>query len=108
MQKSVNRVLPQLKVDLQTVLATNKTLFDGYTQTLEPHAQYLYRPYKDQSNIGSKLVNDYLGFGYDSALVQQDYYSLFRDRRYSGLDRISSANQVTVGGTSRFYDKKCR
>ena len=36
-QKSVNRVLPQLKVDLQTVLATNKTLFDGYTQTLEPH-----------------------------------------------------------------------
>ena len=81
-KKSVNRVLPQLKVDLQTVLATNKTLFDGYTQTLEPHAQYLYRPYKDQSNIGSKLVNDYLGFGYDSALVQQDYYSLFRDRRY--------------------------
>ena len=42
-------------------------------------------------------VNNYLGFGYDSALVQQDYYSLFRDRRYSGLDRISSANQVTVG-----------
>ena len=55
-QKSVNRVLPQLKIDLQTVLATNKTLFDGYTQTLEPRAQYLYRPYKDQSNIGSKLV----------------------------------------------------
>ena len=72
-QKSVNRVLPQLKVDLQTVLASNKTLFDGYTQTLEPHIQYLYRPYKDQSNIGSKRVNNYLGFGYDSALVQQDY-----------------------------------
>lgn len=105
--KSVNRVLPQLKVDLQTVLASNKTLFDGYTQTLEPHIQYLYRPYKDQSNIGSKRVNNYLGFGYDSALVQQDYYSLFRDRRYSGLDRISSANQVTVGGTSRFMIK-CR
>ena len=104
-QKSVNRVLPQLKVGLQTVLANNKTLFDGYTQTLEPQVQYLYRPYKDQSNIGSKQVNDYLGFGYDSALIQQDYYSLFRDRRYSGLDRISSANQVTVGGTTRFYDQ---
>ena len=35
-QKSVNRVLPQLKVDLQTVLATEKTLFEGYKQTLEP------------------------------------------------------------------------
>lgn len=104
-QKSVNRVLPQLKVDLQTVLATEKTLFEGYKQTLEPHVQYLYRPYRDQSNIGSSQVSDYLGYGYDSALVQQDYYSLFRDRRFSGLDRIASANQVTVGGTTRFFDK---
>jgi LPS-assembly protein lptD len=30
---------------------------------------------------------------------------LFRDRRYSGLDRIASANQVTVGGTMRFFDE---
>ena len=104
-QKSVNRVIPQLKVDLQTVLATEKTLFEGYKQTLEPHVQYLYRPYRDQSNIGSSQVSDYLGYGYDSALVQQDYYSLFRDRRFSGLDRIASANQVTVGGTTRFFDK---
>ncbi|PJG82055.1 LPS assembly protein LptD [Caviibacterium pharyngocola] len=105
-QSSVNRVLPQVKVDFQTLLASNKTLIDGYTQTIEPRVQYLYRPYKDQSNIGSKLNSDYLGFGYDSALLQQDYYSLFRDRRYSGLDRIASANQFTVGGTTRFYDKQ--
>ncbi len=104
-QSSVNRVLPQVKVDLQTVLASQKTLFKGYTQTIEPHVQYLYRPYKDQSNIGSKQNSSYLGLGYDSALLQQDYYSLFRDRRYSGLDRIASANQFTLGGTTRFYDK---
>jgi len=104
-QGSVNRVLPQVKVDLQTVLASQKTLFKGYMQTIEPHVQYLYRPYKDQSNIGSKQHSSYLGLGYDSALLQQDYYSLFRDRRYSGLDRIASANQFTLGGTTRFYDK---
>ncbi|TDQ57719.1 LPS-assembly protein [Mesocricetibacter intestinalis] len=104
-QRSVNRVLPQLKVDLQTVLASNQSFIQGYTQTLEPHIQYLYRPYKDQSNIGSRLNTEYLGFGYDSALLQQDYFSLFRDRRYSGLDRIASANQITLGGTSRFYDQ---
>ncbi|BFU60636.1 LPS-assembly protein LptD [Rodentibacter sp. JRC1] len=104
-QRTVNRVIPQLKVDLQTVLARDTTFLKNYTQTFEPRVQYLYRPYRDQSSIGSKLTNDYLGFGYDSALVQQDYYSLFRDRRYSGLDRISSANQVTVGGTTRFYDR---
>ena len=105
-QSSVNRVLPQLKVDLQTTLARDTALIDGYTQTLEPRVQYLYRPYKDQSNIGSKLNSSYLGFGYDSSLLQQDYFSLFRDRRYSGLDRISSANQITLGGTTRLYDEK--
>ena len=100
--KTVNRVIPQFKVDLQSVLSRDITFLKEYTQTFEPHVQYLYRPYRNQSNIGSTLNNDYLGFGYDSALVQQDYYSLFRDRRYSGLDRISSANQVTLGGTTRF------
>ena len=104
-QSSVNRFLPQFKADLQTTLASNRSFIEGYTQTLEPRVQYLYRPYKNQSNIGSKLNSSYLGFGYDSTLLQQDYYSLFRDRRYSGLDRIASANQITVGGTSRLYDE---
>ncbi|TNH05151.1 LPS assembly protein LptD [Testudinibacter sp. TR-2022] len=105
-QSSVNRVLPQFKADLQTILLNSKSVFEGYTQTLEPHVQYLYRPYKNQSNIGAQDVDsNYLGLGYDSALLQQDYFSLFRDRRYSGLDRIASANQVTVGGTTRFFDQ---
>lgn len=103
-KSSINRVIPQLKVNLQTVLARDTTFLDGYTQTFEPRAQYLYRPYRNQSDIGSKNNSEYLGFGYDSALIQQDYYSLFGDRRYSGLDRIASANQVTLGGTTRFYD----
>ena len=104
-ESSVNRILPQLKIDLQSILASNQTFISGYTQTLEPRAQYLFRPYKDQSNIGSKLNSQYLGFGYDSSLLQQDYFSLFNSRRYSGLDRIASANQVTLGGTSRFFDE---
>lgn len=104
-ESSVNRILPQLKIDLQSVLASNQTFISSYTQTLEPRAQYLFRPYKDQSNIGSKLNSQYLGFGYDSSLLQQDYFSLFNSRRYSGLDRIASANQVTLGGTSRFFDE---
>ena len=104
-ESSVNRILPQLKIDLQSVLASNQTFISGYTQTLEPRAQFLFRPYKDQSNIGSKLNSQYLGFGYDSSLLQQDYFSLFNSRRYSGLDRIASANQVTLGGTSRFFDE---
>lgn len=57
-------------------------LAPGYTQTLEPRAQYLYVPYRDQSKI----------YNYDSSLLQSDYSGLFRDRTYGGLDRIASAN----------------
>ena len=66
----------------------------GYTQTLEPRVQYLYVPYRNQSDI----------YPYDSTLLQTDYTGLFRDRTYSGLDRIASANQVASGVTSRIYD----
>lgn len=101
----VSRVLPQIKLDLSTTLVAEKSLFGGFSQTLEPRIQYLYRPYKDQSNIGSRNQR-HLGLGYDSALLQQDYYALFNDRRYSGLDRIASANQITLGGTTRFFSEK--
>ncbi|MFC0309065.1 LPS assembly protein LptD [Gallibacterium trehalosifermentans] len=103
-ERSINRVIPQIKAELATVLASSNTLFAGYTQTIEPKVQYVYRPYRDQSSIGSNKYG-YLGFGYDSILLQQDFYSLFNDRRYSGLDRISSANQITIGGTTRFFDQ---
>jgi LPS-assembly protein len=56
--------------------------------------QYLYVPYRDQSDI----------MAYDSTFLQSDYSGLFRDRSYSGLDRIASANQITTGVTSRIYD----
>lgn len=104
-KSSVNRVLPQVKIDVKTTLETDKPVFEDYTQTLEPRIQYLYRPYENQGDIGSKRQSN-LGLGYDSALLQQDYYSLFNDRRYSGLDRIASANQITLGGTTRFFNDK--
>ncbi len=91
---SVSRVLPQFKVDGKLIFERDMTLAEGYTQTLEPRAQYLYVPYRNQSTIKN----------YDSSLLQSDYSGLFRDRTYGGLDRIASANQVTTGITSRIYD----
>ncbi|CAD7560838.1 MULTISPECIES: LPS assembly protein LptD [Citrobacter] len=92
---SANRVMPQFKVDGKMVFERDmQMLAPGYTQTLEPRAQYLYVPYRDQSHI----------YNYDSSLLQADYSGLFRDRTYGGLDRIASANQVTTGVTSRVYD----
>ncbi|HGY5076346.1 LPS assembly protein LptD [Citrobacter freundii] len=93
--ETVNRVMPQFKVDGKMIFERDMAMLaPGYTQTLEPRAQYLYVPYRDQSNINN----------YDSSLLQADYSGLFRDRTYGGLDRIASANQVTTGVTSRVYD----
>ena len=94
LKDSVNRTLPQFKIDGKMVFERDMDWSAGYTQTLEPRVQYLYVPYKDQGKI----------MEYDSSLLQADYTGLFRDRSYSGLDRIASANQVTTGLTTRVYD----
>lgn len=95
LEESVNRTLPQFKMDGKLIFERDMALLaDGYTQTLEPRMQYLYVPYRDQSNIQN----------YDSSLLQSDYSGLFRDRTYGGLDRIASANQLTTGVTTRVYD----
>ncbi|UQY44825.1 LPS assembly protein LptD [Mixta hanseatica] len=94
LKEDVNRVMPQFKVDGRMVFERNMNWAEGYTQTLEPRVQYLYLPYRDQSHIQA----------YDSTLLQTDYTGLFRDRTYSGLDRIASANQVASGLTTRIYD----
>ncbi|WP_336844274.1 LPS assembly protein LptD [Providencia rettgeri] len=94
LEKNVTRVLPMFKSDAKVVF--ERDLFQGsdFVQTLEPRVQYLYIPYKDQDNINN----------FDSSLLQSDYSGLFRDRIYSGLDRIASANQFTTGVTTRVYD----
>ncbi|WP_312155692.1 LPS assembly protein LptD [Lelliottia nimipressuralis] len=94
LEESVNRVLPQFKMDGKLIFERDMNLASGYTQTLEPRMQYLYVPYRDQSKIQN----------YDSSFLQSDYSGLFRDRTYGGLDRIASANQVTTGVTTRVYD----
>lgn len=94
LQSSVNRVMPEFKSDGKMVFDRTMDWNKDYTQTLEPRLQYLYIPYRDQSNVQT----------YDSTLLQTDYTGLFRDRSYGGLDRIASANQVASGVTTRVYD----
>ncbi|GGB61370.1 LPS assembly protein LptD [Shewanella inventionis] len=96
---SVSRTIPQARLHGQVNFERATQLFDSqYRQTLEPQVQYLYVGYDDQSNIGI----------YDTAELQEDYYGLFRDRQYSGLDRIADANQFTLGFTTRLFDDNNR
>ncbi|WP_076407445.1 LPS assembly protein LptD [Shewanella sp. UCD-KL12] len=91
LDSQVNRTLPQVRLHGQINF---ERYTENYRQTLEPQFQYLYVGYEDQSNIGI----------YDTAQLQEDYYGLFRERRFSGLDRIADANQMTLGLTTRLFD----
>ncbi|KQB07147.1 LPS assembly protein LptD [Vibrio metoecus] len=94
LEESVTRVIPEFRSIAGIILERDTVLLDNYTQTLEPKIQYLYVPEKEQDNIGL----------YDSTLLQTDYYGLFRSRKYSGVDRIASANQISYGASTRFFD----
>jgi len=65
-------------------------------QTLEPRAFYLYQEFADQQNLPR----------FDTSTLTFGYGQLFRDNRFSGLDRIGDANQVSVGVTTRFVDAR--
>jgi LPS-assembly protein len=97
--KNPSRSLPTFRwrgrVNLERTIDIQQ---QSYTHTLQPQIQYLYIPYRDQTGIGI----------YDSTLMQDDYQGLFRARRFSGLDRIADANQVTIGASSSLFDQQAR
>jgi len=68
----------------------------SFTQTLEPRAHYLYASHDDHSGIPD----------FDSAELTFSYRQLFRNTRFSGHDRLTDANQLALGLTSRLIDPK--
>ncbi|MDX1676536.1 LPS-assembly protein LptD [Arsukibacterium sp.] len=92
---SVQRALPKIRLYSRLNLEREYDWFgEAALQTFEPQIQYLYIPYRQQNNIGL----------YDTTRLQDDYHGLFRQNRFSSIDRINEANQLTVGWTTRFYD----
>lgn len=92
---SVSRALPIFSVDSGMMFEKQLNFGNSnYTHTIEPRAFYLYIPRKDQTDIPV----------FDTASYDTNYYSLFRENRFSGLDRVTDANQITLAGTSRFID----
>ena len=62
--------------------------------TLEPRILYLDVPYRNQDQLPV----------FDTALPDLHPVELFRTNRYVGADRVSDANQVSAGVTSRLLD----
>ena len=68
----------------------------GRKITLEPRLLYLYVPYRNQASLPV----------FDTAVPDLNLVELFRTNRYVGADRMSDANQVSVGVTSRLLDAR--
>lgn len=64
--------------------------------TLEPRVLYLYVPYRNQNALPV----------FDTAVPDLVPVQLFRTNRYVGSDRVSDANQVAMGLTSRLLDAR--
>ncbi|WP_240615616.1 LPS-assembly protein LptD [Alteromonas facilis] len=99
LEEEVSRTLGQVRLYGNVIFERQQEWNDQLsTLTLEPQFQYLYTSYEDQSNIGL----------YDTTLLLNDVDGLFRGQEFTGLDRISDNNQITLGVTSRLLDKNNR
>lgn len=78
-------------LSFDTGLFMQKFRENGMLQTLEPRLFYLYVPFEDQDDLPD----------FDSAPFTFGFSQLFHYNRFTGADRQSDANQLTIALTTR-------
>ena len=63
-------------------------------QTLEPRVLYVNTPYVSQVDLPN----------FDSAIKDFSFASIYSENDFSGVDRVSDTNGLTVGATTRLLD----
>jgi len=91
---SPSRSAPILSVDGGLIFERPSGSHQQRLQTLEPRFMYLYVPFRNQNTLPV----------FDTAPADLNLVQLFRTNRYVGADRLSDANQISVGFTSRLLD----
>src|SRR5215469_305718 len=89
-----SRSLPLASVDTGLLFEKATGSRNQRTLTLEPRVLYLYVPYRNQDQLPV----------FDTAIPDLTPVQLFSTNRYVGPDRVSDANQASVGVTSRLLD----
>ncbi|MDR1276237.1 MAG: LPS assembly protein LptD [Candidatus Accumulibacter sp.] len=96
-EHEINVNLPVLSVDSGMTFERKSNWFGrDYTQTLEPRLYYLNIPYKNQSQIPV----------FDTGLADFNFAQIFSENQFSSWDRVSNANQLTAGLSSRLLDPR--
>ena len=94
-RKNPSRVIPTFSLDSAWAFERYTSVFGrALVQTLEPRLLYVYTPYRRQDDLPN----------FDSAAKDVNPESRFSENIFSGVDRVSDANQVTAGVTTRFLD----
>ena len=92
---TASRVVPTFSLDSGLQFERTAGFFGrSFTQTLEPRAFYVRTPFRDQSRLPN----------YDSGATDFNFASVFTENAFVGNDRISDANLLTLGVTSRLLD----
>ena len=94
-QVDATRWIPTFSTDGTFSLERQTQLFGrDLTQTLEPRMLYVLTPYHDQCKLPQ----------YDTAPKDFNEVSIFSENQFTGIDRISDANQLTAGVSTRYND----
>jgi LPS-assembly protein len=93
MNDSPDRVLPIANFDTGLQFERSSGSRGQRRITLEPRLMYLYVPYRNQADLPV----------FDTAEPDLNWIELFRTNRYTGIDRISDANQLSAGVTTQLY-----
>lgn len=92
----INRSVPIFDIDSGLFFDRNIDFFGSdFEQTLEPRVYYLYVPDRNQNDIPI----------FDTYIQPFTYDQLFLDNRFTGVDRIGDANQISLGLSTRFLDQ---
>jgi LPS-assembly protein len=93
-RKNPSRSLPIASVDAGLIFERDSGSRAQRRLTLEPRLLYLNVPFREQDDLPL----------FDTGLPDLNLVQLFRTNRYVGADRVSDADQVSLGATSRLYD----
>lgn len=96
LQNRINRIIPQFQTDTTVFFQKKTNTIESNKYLIESKLQYLYIPYVFQENIGI----------YDTKKIYINHNNLFHGLKYSGLDRIESANQFTGSITIHCSNKQ--
>jgi len=94
--RAPSRSLPFAALDAGFILERSAKTPEDNRITLEPRLLYLWTPWRDQNELPI----------FDTGIPDLDFVQLFRTERYVGADRVSDANQLSLGTTARIYDGK--